>query len=152
MNRREFLKCTAAGAAASWLGRVLPAEAKPAPKRRPNVVLIISDDQAWTDCGFMGHRVVRTPRLDRLAARSLVFTRGYVPTALCRPSLATISTGLCPRLPRAELKLSERFWMRATDASVGSWTPRATRSSFGSRKKDSNFGFRISDFGFFKHE
>jgi len=42
MNRREFLKCTAAGAAASWLGRVLPAEAKPAPKRRPNVVLILS--------------------------------------------------------------------------------------------------------------
>ncbi len=100
MNRREFLKCTAAGAAASWLGRVLPAEAKPAPKRRPNVVLIISDDQAWTDCGFMGHRVVRTPRLDRLAARSLVFTRGYVPTALCRPSLATISTGLYPHQHR----------------------------------------------------
>jgi len=60
----------------------------------PNIVLIISDDQAWTDYGFMGHPVIQTPHLDRLAAESAVFVRGYVPTALCRPSLATIITGL----------------------------------------------------------
>ncbi len=41
---------------------------------RPHVVLIISDDQAWTDFGFMGHRDVETPNLDRLAARSAVFS------------------------------------------------------------------------------
>ncbi len=62
----------------------------------PNVVMIISDDQAWTDFGFMGHPVVRTPRLDRLAARSALFPRGYVPTSLCRPSLATLISGLYP--------------------------------------------------------
>lgn len=62
----------------------------------PNVVLIISDDQAWTDFGFMKQAPVRTPHLDRLAARSAVFRRGYVPTSLCRPSLATIITGLYP--------------------------------------------------------
>ncbi len=60
----------------------------------PNVVLIISDDQAWTDFGFMGHDVIQTPHLDELASQSLVFRRGYVPTALCRPSLASIITGL----------------------------------------------------------
>lgn len=60
---------------------------------RPNVVLIISDDQAWTDYGFMGHDVIETPHLDALARRSAVFKRGYVPTALCRPSLATLLTG-----------------------------------------------------------
>lgn len=59
----------------------------------PNIVFIISDDQAWTDYGFMGHPHIETPNLDRLAARSAVFTRGYVPTALCRPSLATLVTG-----------------------------------------------------------
>lgn len=62
----------------------------------PNVVLIISDDQAWTDYGFMGHPQIRTPHLDRLAARSAVFRRGRVPTALCRPSLMTMITGLYP--------------------------------------------------------
>jgi uncharacterized sulfatase len=60
----------------------------------PNIVLIIADDQAWTDYGFMGHPLIQTPNLDRLAARSALFTRGYVPTALCRPSLATLATGL----------------------------------------------------------
>jgi uncharacterized sulfatase len=59
----------------------------------PNIVYIISDDQAWTDFGFMGHPHVRTPNLDKLAAQSIVFERGYVPTALCRPSLATLVTG-----------------------------------------------------------
>ena len=60
---------------------------------RPNIVYIISDDQAWTDYGFMGHPHIRTPNLDKLARQSVVFERGYVPTALCRPSLATLATG-----------------------------------------------------------
>ncbi len=60
----------------------------------PNIVFIISDDQAWTDYGFMGHPQVETPHLDRLASRSALFSRGYVPTALCRPALATLANGL----------------------------------------------------------
>ena len=63
---------------------------------RPNIVLILSDDQAWTDYGFMGHAAVQTPHLDRLAGRSQVFERGYVASPLCRPSLASMVTGLFP--------------------------------------------------------
>ncbi len=63
---------------------------------RPNIVLIISDDQAWNDYGFMGHPHVRTPHLDRLAGESRTFSRGYVPSSLCCPSLASIITGLYP--------------------------------------------------------
>jgi arylsulfatase A-like enzyme len=59
----------------------------------PNIVLILSDDQAWTDYGFMGHPDIKTPHLDALAKESVVFPRGYVPTALCRPSLMTLITG-----------------------------------------------------------
>ena len=59
----------------------------------PNVVLIISDDQSWTDYGFMGHESIATPHLDKLAEKSVLFRRGYVPTALCRPSLVTLATG-----------------------------------------------------------
>ncbi len=62
----------------------------------PNVVLIIGDDQGWTDYRFMGHGEIKTPHLDRLAKRSLVFRRGYVASPLCRPSLASIVTGLYP--------------------------------------------------------
>ena len=64
--------------------------------RPPNVLLILSDDQAWTDYGFMGHPVIQTPNLDRLARESAVFSRGYVPTSLCRPSLASLITGVYP--------------------------------------------------------
>ncbi len=66
---------------------------EPRPDVPPNVVLIISDDQAWTDYGFMGHDHIQTPNLDRLAAQSALFRRGYVPTALCRPALMTLATG-----------------------------------------------------------
>ncbi len=62
----------------------------------PNVVFIVSDDQCWTDYGFMKHPVVQTPHLDRLAAQSLTFTHGRVPTSLCCPSLASLLTGRYP--------------------------------------------------------
>ena len=62
----------------------------------PNIVLIIGDDQAWTDYGFMGHKHIQTPHLDKLATQSLVFPNGYVPSSLCRASLATMITGLFP--------------------------------------------------------
>ena len=62
-------------------------------KKSPNVLYIISDDQAWTDYGFMGHPQIKTPRLDKLAKESVLFVRGYVPTALCRPSLVTLING-----------------------------------------------------------
>ena len=62
-------------------------------KKSPNVLYIISDDQSWTDYGFMGHPQIKTPRLDKLAKESVLFERGYVPTALCRPSLVTLVNG-----------------------------------------------------------
>jgi arylsulfatase A-like enzyme len=63
---------------------------------RPNIVVIISDDQGWQDYSFMGHPHIATPALDKLAAESLTFTRGYSPVPLCRPSLSSIATGLYP--------------------------------------------------------
>ena len=71
----------------------LAAQAESAP---PNVVLILSDDQHWRDYGFMGHEHLETPALDRLASESLVYPRGYVPTSLCCPSLASLITGRYP--------------------------------------------------------
>lgn len=61
-----------------------------------NVVYIISDDHAWTDYSFMGHPQVKTPHIDALAKEALTFRRGYVPSSLCCPSLATILTGKYP--------------------------------------------------------
>lgn len=60
----------------------------------PNIVLILSDDQSYTDYSFMGHPHIETPHLDKLASESALFRRGYVPTALCRPALMSLATGL----------------------------------------------------------
>jgi uncharacterized sulfatase len=60
---------------------------------KPNVLMIVGDDWGWTDFGFMGHKEIRTPHLDRLAKMGAVFPNGYTPTSLCRASLATILTG-----------------------------------------------------------
>jgi uncharacterized sulfatase len=59
----------------------------------PNIVWIIADDQAYSDFGFMGNDIVKTPHLDKLAAESAFFPNGYVPSSLCRASLATLITG-----------------------------------------------------------
>jgi arylsulfatase A len=63
---------------------------------RPNIVMIIPDDQTYSDFGFMGNSRVHSPNLDRLAEQSAVFVNGYVPTSVCSPSLATLLTGLYP--------------------------------------------------------
>jgi uncharacterized sulfatase len=58
--------------------------------------LIVADDQHWGDYAFMGHPHLRTPHLDRLARESLLYRRGYVPSSLCCPSLASLITGRFP--------------------------------------------------------
>lgn len=82
-----------------WLLLLLavePAWAQTPSEKLPNVVIILSDDQAWSDYSFLGHPTIATPHIDRLATQSLVFTRGYVPMSLCRSSLMSLITGLYP--------------------------------------------------------
>ncbi|MFN0125191.1 MAG: sulfatase-like hydrolase/transferase [Verrucomicrobiales bacterium] len=92
----RFLALAAAGATLTT--RPAPAATDSPPP--PHVVVIVSDDHHWRDYGFMGHPHIRTPRLDRLAAESRLFRRGYVPSSLCCPSLASIISGLYPHQHR----------------------------------------------------
>jgi uncharacterized sulfatase len=63
---------------------------------KPNVILIISDDHGFNDYGFMGHERIQTPHIDKMAAESLLYTRGYV-MPVCSPTLACLLTGKMPR-------------------------------------------------------
>lgn len=83
-TRRDWL-CALAGAAA------LPSAAQQS--RRPNVVVILTDDQRWDAMGCAGHPWLKTPHLDRLAARGVRFPNAFVTTSLCSPSRASILTG-----------------------------------------------------------
>ncbi len=66
-----------------------------APVGKPNVRLIMADDLN-DDMGTFGHRLVKTPNLDRLAARGVRFDRAYVQFPLCSPSRVSLLTGLRP--------------------------------------------------------
>lgn len=60
--------------------------------KRPNVLLIVSDDQGWGDVGIHGNDKIHTPTLDRLAAESTELTRFYV-SPVCAPTRACLLTG-----------------------------------------------------------
>lgn len=60
--------------------------------RRPNIVLIVSDDQGWWDLSHHGNPVIETPNLDRLARESVQFRRFYV-SPVCAPTRASLMTG-----------------------------------------------------------
>src|SRR5688572_31430825 len=82
-------------------GRAQPAPGTPAPPlaqavgaKPRNVVFILSDDHRYDATSFMGHPIVQTPNLDRIAARGVHLRNAFVTTALCSPSRATILTGL----------------------------------------------------------
>jgi arylsulfatase A-like enzyme len=66
--------------------------ADPAP-RRPNIILIVSDDQGYADAGFQGSKDIPTPHLDALAEGGVRCTRGYVTAPVCSPSRAGLMTG-----------------------------------------------------------
>jgi N-acetylglucosamine-6-sulfatase len=59
-----------------------------------NVVFILADDHRYDAMSFMGHPIVETPSLDRIARRGVHLRNAFVTTALCSPSRATILTGL----------------------------------------------------------
>lgn len=94
ITRREFLKTSATAAAglalSSCAGPILRgADAS----KRPNIVYLMTDDQAWHAMSCAGNPVVRTPNMDRLAREGLRFTNMFVTNSLCAPSRACFLTG-----------------------------------------------------------
>lgn len=64
---------------------------------KPNIVLIVSDDQGYPDLGCMGLKPIKTPHLDRLAAEGVRATSFYVSWPACTPSRSSILTGRYPQ-------------------------------------------------------
>ncbi len=66
-------------------------------KKKPNVIILFSDQHNKDVMGFEGHPDVITPNLDKLAKESVVFDRAYCVTGICAPSRSSLMTGLYPR-------------------------------------------------------
>lgn len=98
MDRREFLKKLGVGALILATSGEVRASGG---KRRPNVVLIFTDDQGTVDLNCYGAKDLHTPNLDALAKRGTRFTQFYIGAPVCSPSRAALLTGRYPQ--RAQL-------------------------------------------------
>ncbi|NQT85585.1 sulfatase-like hydrolase/transferase [bacterium] len=86
LSRRQFVQFTGASALAAW------AHGAPAKGRRPNVLFIVTDDQALNAFGFIRKKAL-TPHIDRLAAEGVYLSRAYASSSVCTPSRFTCLTG-----------------------------------------------------------
>jgi len=95
-TRREFLKSMGAGGAAlAWPQFLHGAEPDPH-MRTPNIVIIFTDDQGYSDVGVYGAQGFRTPHLDQMAAEGVRFTDFYTAQPVCSASRAALLTGCYP--------------------------------------------------------
>jgi arylsulfatase A-like enzyme len=87
-------------------------------EKKPNIILIMTDDLGWYDVGFNGNKEIKTPALDKLARQGLIFDRFYSASTVCSPTRASVLTGRHPNrvkiygantghLPKEELTLAE---------------------------------------------
>lgn len=132
--RRARLFIFFAALAGVILGDAVTAQEAP----RPNVLLILSDDQGTVDVGAWGTADLETPHLDGLAARGTRFTQFYAAAPVCSPSRAAFLSGLIPQraglagnvdpnrqdagLPPETLTIAEHFRAHGyATAQIGKW-------------------------------
>ncbi|MCP5109617.1 MAG: sulfatase-like hydrolase/transferase, partial [bacterium] len=110
MRRRDFLKTTGGAAAISSMGCGAAA--------RPNILLIVTDQQHLDTIAHHGNPHVRTPALDHLAQRGTSFVNSYCPDPVCSPSRSAIFTGRMAS--EADVAGNGRH-IRADIPNVGQW-------------------------------
>lgn len=75
-----------------FLSLFLSLTVKSQSSQRPNIILIMTDDQGYGDFGFTGNPYVQTPTIDRLATEGTLFTNFYV-SPVCAPTRSSLMTG-----------------------------------------------------------
>lgn len=77
--------------------------------RKPNIVLIVSDDAGYDGFSFQGSGDVKTPHIDKLAASGVHYTNAYVSSSVCSPSRAGFLTGRYQQRFGNEQNLGENY-------------------------------------------
>lgn len=78
--------------------------------KRPNILVVVNDDQSWLECSSYGNSSVQTPAFDRVAKAGVLFTHGYCSAPSCAPARAALLTG-------------RNFWELEQGAFIQAWLP-----------------------------
>lgn len=113
VNMRLYLILLWAAFSLSGVSAARPAvEAK-----RPNFVIILTDDQGYQDLGCFGSPDIKTPRIDKMAAEGARLTSFYSAAPVCSPSRAGLMTGCYPR--RVDMAMGSHFGVLLAGDSKG---------------------------------
>ena len=117
--------------------------------RRPNVVLIMTDDQGWGDLGVHGNNRINTPHLDALARQSVVLKNFYV-SPVCTPTRASLMTGRYNYHTGAIDTFRGRAMMHTDEVTVAEMLSAAGYRTgiFGKWHLGDNYPLRAQDQGF----
>jgi len=120
MDRRTFLATGAAAGAAGLLTQVLAQGAPPAVVKRtpPNFLLIISDQMNLDAVSAAGCPWARTPNIDRLAARGVMFMESHSTNPVCSPARSSLMTG---RMPVETGVISNTRPIHSSRPTLGTW-------------------------------
>ncbi len=154
LNRRSFLKTIGFAAASTGTLSILPGcdginQITAAQRKRPNVVLVMTDDQGYGDLGCHGNPVIQTPNLDRLYTQSIRLTNFHVgPT--CSPTRAALMTGHYCNRTGVWHTIMGRSLLRKDEVTVADvFSAGGYRTAiFGKWHLGDNYPFRPQDRGF----
>ena len=140
-RRRLFLSAAAAGLAACGPGT--------SAERKPNVVLLITDDQGYGDLGCHGNSMIRTPHLDALYSESVRFTDFHV-DPLCAPTRAALMTGRYAYRAGVTAAFAGRSILRRDETTMAEiFRANGYRTGlFGKWHLGDNYAFRPNERGF----
>jgi arylsulfatase A-like enzyme len=153
-SRRQFLKSVGLAAASTAGFSVLPgcgsaAQTRASAAERPNVVLVMTDDQGYGDLGCHGNPVIRTPNLDRLYTRSFRLTDFHV-SPTCSPTRAALMTGRYNNRTGVWHTIMGRSLLRKDEVTIADVFSEAGYRTgiFGKWHLGDNYPFRPQDRGF----
>ena len=109
------------------MSRLLVSAAPSSAQTRPNIIVIVTDDQRWDCLGVAGHPFLKTPNIDRLAREGAYFRNSFVTLPLCSPSRASLLTG---RYARAHKIIDNSHAGGATSHRLDNWARRLQQAGY----------------------
>lgn len=117
--------------------------------KKPNVILIMTDDQGYGDLACHGNPIIKTPNLDKLHSESVRFTNFHV-NPFCAPTRAALMTGRFSDLTHVRTTVNGRNHLNTTETTLAEYFKESgyTTGQFGKWHLGQNYPFRPIDRGF----